>query len=353
MKQRIIGLDLVRAVAIFFVISVHFFLNSGYYDLSIYGYKMIIATAFRWIFFAAVPLFLLLTGFLQNKKKLTKSFYKGIIPVLSSYLVISIISILFRVFYLKEQRTPLLWIVSILDFTAVEYAWYVEMFIGLFLLIPFLNLIYNGLKTQKQKQGLLLTLFVITSLGSFLSVTFGTYKEYKVFPEYWQSLFPIMYYFIGAYICEFGVKLKKSSLAIILVITLFYQTYIEYYKSKGLEFASDKYNAYYALPTITISVVIFLLLYNIDFKNKAARFIITDISKASFDMYLASYIVDKVVYPKLIEGVINGIDRLPYFFIVVPIVFVCAYLISCIRRLVFFGIDKIVPKKQENLLTSA
>lgn len=353
MKQRIIGLDLIRCIAVLFVVSVHFFLNCDYYFVNIVGTKMIVATAFRWLFFVCVPLFLLLTGYLQNKKKLTKSFYKGIIPVLSSYLIISIISILFRVFYLHEEKSIVLWIVSILDFTADEYSWYIEMFIGIFLLIPFLNVVYNGLKTQKEKLILIGTILTLTTLASFLSVTFGSYSEYKLFPEFWQGLFPFAYYFMGAYISEFGVKLKKSSIAMLLVLVLVYQTWIEYYKSAGQPFLSDKYNAYNALPTVAISVLLFLLLYNVDIKNKAVCFVVSDISKASLDIYLASYIFDKIAYPILKEKVPVITDRFAYYFVVVPIVFVCAYILSCIRRLAFLGVKKIIPKQQEKVLTSA
>ena len=35
-------------------------------------------------------------------------------------------------------------IIYIFNFTACPNAWYLEMYIGLFLLIPFLNIIYNN-----------------------------------------------------------------------------------------------------------------------------------------------------------------------------------------------------------------
>ena len=352
MKQRIIGLDLVRSVAILFVLSVHFFLNSGYYYVNMSGTSMIFMTAFRWLFFTSVPLFLMLTGFLQNKKKLSKDFYRGIIPVLSSYLFISIATIFVRIFKFHEQKSIMLWIVSIFDFTAVEYAWYVEMFIGIFLLIPFLNLMYHGLDTKKKKLILVLTFLAITALPSFVSVTFGTYKEYKLLPEFWQYLSPFTYYFIGAYISEYGINISKKYIALILALILAYQTYIEYYKSAGLPFFADKYNAYNGFPTVVISVLLFLLLYNIDFKNKAARFVLSNISKASFDIYLASYVFDILAYQILIKKIADPADRFPYYFVVVPIVFVCAFLVSCIRRFVFYVVGKIFSKRQEEQVAS-
>ena len=33
-----------------------------------------------------------------------------------------------------------------------QYSWYVNMYIGLFILIPFLNTIWQNLKTEKQKK---------------------------------------------------------------------------------------------------------------------------------------------------------------------------------------------------------
>lgn len=67
--KRIFGLDLIRFLAIFSVISVHFFLNNGFYSFPVKGGRMFISINLRWLFFSGVPLFLLLTGYLNNKKR--------------------------------------------------------------------------------------------------------------------------------------------------------------------------------------------------------------------------------------------------------------------------------------------
>ena len=77
-KERNINLDLIRTVAVISVISVHFFLNSGFYSLPLLGKTMYISTVFRTLFMICVPLFLLLTGYLMNKKELSKKYYGGI-----------------------------------------------------------------------------------------------------------------------------------------------------------------------------------------------------------------------------------------------------------------------------------
>lgn len=84
--------------------------------------------------------------------------------VLLAYLVFSIITILFRKYYTGEEITWLQWGMKILDYSAIPYAWYIEMWIGLALLVPFLNYMYKAIPSKNQKLLLLGILFVMTSL---------------------------------------------------------------------------------------------------------------------------------------------------------------------------------------------
>ena len=86
-----------------------------------------------------VPLFLLLTGYLMKNKELSIKYYKGIGNTLFVYVLASIACVLFKNIYYPNEHHNLL--LSILNFTGANYAWYIEMYIGLFFIIPFLNLI--------------------------------------------------------------------------------------------------------------------------------------------------------------------------------------------------------------------
>ena len=102
-SQRICGLDLIRVVAIFFVISLHFFdWNTPYRSAIFSGMSLFIQGALNAIFLVAVPLFLMLTGYLNINKTPTKKYYRGMIRVLVAYLLLSIITIIFRTYYLGE-----------------------------------------------------------------------------------------------------------------------------------------------------------------------------------------------------------------------------------------------------------
>lgn len=139
----------------------------------------------------------------MSEKKLSLRYYKGIPHTLFIYLAASFCCM--AVVHFKE--TPYTWhtaIQDLIDFTGAPYAWYVEMYIGLFLLIPFLNLIYRNLEGKRQKQILILTLFVLTSLTSLINTS-----SYFV-PAYWLHTYPLLYYFIGCYLKEYPVQWKRK-----------------------------------------------------------------------------------------------------------------------------------------------
>lgn len=68
-KKRNINIDLIRCCAIFAVISVHFFRNNGFYTEPVIGWRMYLMVFMRTTFMICVPLFLLITGYLMNRKE--------------------------------------------------------------------------------------------------------------------------------------------------------------------------------------------------------------------------------------------------------------------------------------------
>lgn len=205
LSTRICGCDLIRVVAIFFVIAGHFFeLHTPFKRLPFNGASMFIQCMLLYIFYVGVPLFMMLTGYLNANKTPTKQYYRGMVRVLVAYLVFSVITILFRKYYLGEEYTWLHWGMKILNYTGIPYAWYIEMWIGLALLTPFLNYMYKAIPSKKQKILLLVTLFVMTSLPKFLNRS-----GLDVIPAYYeQALYPLMYYFLGNFIREYKPQVK-------------------------------------------------------------------------------------------------------------------------------------------------
>jgi len=217
-KERNYSLDLIRSFAVFSVISVHFFMNTGYYKIPLEGEKLLLMTIARSFFMVCVPLFAMLTGYLQNKKTVCRKYYTGIFRILVMYLLASLACLLFR-HAIGEDFTIYNIINEISGYTMAPYGWYVEMYLGLFLLTPFLNVLWNHLEDKKQKHYLILTMIILTTLPSICNILhFDEYNSpngaptyLKLLPFWWKGMWPATYYFLGCYTHEFHTKTKKNS----------------------------------------------------------------------------------------------------------------------------------------------
>ena len=200
------------------VLSVHFFLNNGFYDTPVEGERMYIMTAMRTLFMVCVPLFLLLTGYLSSSQeiKITKESllhrYAKLEPLLLTYFLSDmLVVVLARKLYFGEEVTVGSALLNALGYK--QYAWYINMYIGLALLIPFLNVLWKGLQTKQEQGALVLVLAVMTMLPSVLNF------EVQLVPNWWVNLYPVTYYYIGAYLKK-NVDIKKLSTARIAAVLL-------------------------------------------------------------------------------------------------------------------------------------
>ena len=222
-EKRNINLDLIRSVAVFNVVGVHFFLNSGFYGEQILEKKMLILCIDRSMFMTCVPLFLLLSGYLMTNKTLSVQYYKGIWKTLIIYLLASGVCITYRNIVCNENIDIYKAILLILAFQGDEYSWYIEMYISLFLMIPFLNVLYHGLRNQNHKKALLMTLIIVTVLPSVMNnfnlmdlhwwkMPSISMNYNKLMPSFFTSMYPLTYYFIGSYLREYGWYFEKRKI---------------------------------------------------------------------------------------------------------------------------------------------
>ena len=356
-SKRNSSLDITRIVALFSVVSVHFFLNTGFYKYTVTGKRMLVMTIMRTACMICVPLFLTLTGYLMSRKTLSKKYYGGIVKTLGMYLLASAACIVFRVFWAKAAFPgDLFW--GILNFKTAAYGGYIEMYIGLFLLIPFLNLMWNGLTSKKQKLALVATLIVLTSLPSMLNAynfsVAGWWKtpvisaEYRdIFPKWWTGIYPLTYYFVGAFLREFPLKLKGwQKLAFwggsILVFGLF-----NFYRSHGGIFVWAQYNDWKGLPNLIMTVFAFSFLSSINtgkYPNAVKR-VLMYVSDLCLGAYLVSYIFDRMYYSVLNSHVKETIYKLEWFPVIVPCIFLSALALSAVLNLIYPETYRHIRKK--------
>ncbi len=330
--QPLFGLDLVRSCAILFVISGHFFLHTHLNETPLMGASLFIQACAQFFFGMGVPLFLLLTGYLNGSKTVSASYYKKAIPVLGAYLFFSLIALLFRKYYLGEESSFYQWIDQILRFSAIPYGWYIEMWIGLFLLTPFLNILYRNIPTQKQKRGLLLTLYVMTAVPDL----FNRYG-YHVVPGFWADLWPLTFYFLGAYIHEYKPRCHRlgamAALVLICLINPVFTTLLSNHKTL-IHIAGDPGGVFGTV----IAVLFFLLFYRSTCRSGRVAGVMSRISRASLDMYLCCYLFDSLFYPFFKERYFESQAQFGiWFFILVPILFTCSFAAARMKQ-------KLLPK---------
>lgn len=352
MKKRVIGLDLIRVLATIFIICIHFYLNSGFYDIKFSGWKLGVAFIFRWLFFICVPLFIILTGYLKSNKEINKDHYKSIIPILTSYVFIAIITILFRINYMEHEFTILKSVISIFNFTANNYSWYLELYIGLFLLIPFLNILWKNLKSNKNKVLFLVSLASISTLSTLTSDIVIDGVSLDIFPNWWNNIYPLLYYFIGCYIKDFTdgkIKYKlpsKKQLFIMMSVLLLFEAVVSYYYFLNIrqDFSWNFFGGYNCILTVIIATLFFLIFYNFNINNKFIIKLLSIISNLSLDIYLFSWISDKFIYSYFKEHIAFGRDLIYYAPLCVLISFIIAFILSLLKKYIFILYNKIQIK---------
>lgn len=297
--NRILGLDIIRVIALFCVFITHAIAYRGVMNSNQRSFTWTIYMIIRFFAMTGVPLFLLLTGYLNSKKEISKKYYKGIIPLLISYIVISVAEIIAMSIYNKTPIDIKTSIIQILNFTANGYAWYFEMYIGLFLLIPFLNILYEHLQSKKEKYILVISLAFLTFIPQITKSFQVNDTWLDITPDYWQIIYPITYFYIGKMIKEFQPKIPLVKRILFFVIALAIPCTFCYLYTTETQYAWFIFNGFEALTNALTAVAIFLLFYDYNKKIPIIGNIITEISICSFEMYLFSSIWDKYLYSEL------------------------------------------------------
>lgn len=316
--ERDYGLDIIKTLAILFVVSVHFFLNTKFYRSDLTGLNLFIQTCLQQLFLACIPLFLISTGYLNNNTRINKNYFKKIIPILVIYIFYTIPAIIYRCSIDELDVNLKIWIVQFFDFKAHRYSWYINLYFGLFLIIPFLNKLYYSLEEKKEKRYLIAILTLLTMFKNFV-------------PDYWGGIYPLTYFFIGKYIKDYQPKIDKKKGILFLILLIILQASIEFILANGGRY-SHFYNDYASFFRMLQAILIVLLLYKTQVKKSILRNTYVNISTITLDIYLASFITDRLIYKPL---KVYNLPQETYLFLLIPLVlasFCFAYLCARIRK---------------------
>lgn len=337
MKERKIGLDIIKSLATFFVVMVHFYLSCGYYQFPIASNKMYIMTFVRWGGMIAVPLFIMATGYFKSKKVVSKAHYISILPIVITYIILCTFRMIVENKAYGQIHTVNSGIKSLLSY---QSAWYVGMYIGLMLLCPFLNKIWNSC-SEKEHKVLVISLAAITLMYPVTGY---------VFPSYFQFIYPVTYYFCGIYIKEYQPKISKVGLALLFIIATSVNTIITIVNSKGGPFAPGILaavdNGQNSITIAVAAVSLFLIFYDVDIDNGIIRKLLISISNCSLEIYLLQAAYNAIIYTYMNRRVNGPIEYFWYFFITVPLSFVLSWVTAAVYKALYNIVSKAISNRK-------
>lgn len=356
-NKRLNGIDAVRTAAILFVIVLHAISLSGILD-GARTWQWSLALYIRQLTVSCVPLFLMLSGYLQRKKTFSLSYYRGIIPLYLSYFVISALCMAAYaiVGYAggNMDLTLVTALYKILNFSANGYAWYFEMYLGLFMLIPFLNMIYGSIGTKRGKLILIGTLAFLTLLPDTIA-GFSPYYDgsgstvaLNIIPDFFKAMYPITFYYIGSCIAEFQPKLSRTKKRLaVLAAPLLPAVLIALYTHLRGGYAWYLFNGFQTVTVAITALAVFVALYDLEIRSTALQKGFSTVAICTFEMYLFSYLWDNLLYSVLGLG-----QKLPTLALV-PVVFVGAFLSAFLLRLVLQPISKALMRLSDRWIGDA
>lgn len=297
-KQRAFGPDVVRVLAFILLLWLHFFLRNGFYSQPVNTTAMTIAAAGRCVFMCCIPLFLMLTGYLKCGKVWKKGYYASLLPILISWVIVSLICLWYKISVAGQEKTVWEWLCEFFEFKLANYSWYLEMYIGLLLVSPFFNMAWNQMQTRQQHTAMVLVFVFMTFLpNSVNGISLDGEHFLNILPNYWTGLYFFTYYLIGCWIRTYQPKVSSVLCFLTgVAVALVFGVINRYTGGAEGDFYEGFNISYSHLGTVTIAVSLFLGTYRWECRRGWIRKTMAVLSGVTLEMYLISCVFDQKLY---------------------------------------------------------
>ena len=287
-KERKSNFELLRIVAILFIISFHYVYHSGYVFNSL-NINSLIIESFYFLGELGVNLFILITGYFQVKGKFSgKKLIKLIIEV-NFYNIIIVFAYHYlngSLFYLITSKKDMI----LLFFSVIfQKYWFISYYIVLYILSPFINKIIKNMSKVDFQKILLVSLLIFCVIPTIFGFKLN---NPEAFGQYNRFVWFIILYLLGAYIRLYSLKLfskKKNTILIAIVsfMTMVFGIIIIYtFKDIFVKIGTTEVAYFWhpnSIPMLLLSVAIFELFKNMELKyNK----VINKIASTTLAIYI-------------------------------------------------------------------
>ena len=335
-SQRIIAFDVMRIIAIFAVIWLHFSGQRFYtsFPSTEWEIRNVYDAMVRW----GVPVFVMISGalFLDSNKKLSikRLYTKNILRITCAFLFWSLIYFLYDILTTNRQVTLGGAISGVVK--GPSHLWFLIMLLGLYIMAPILKIIANNKLIEKYF--LLLALITVFVLPWFFKLVgfFNTNIYHLLFGFYEKMDIKIALGFTGYFILGHYLKNKafiSSTRTIVYILGLsswICVIVLTHLKSVHSNCADTFFYNNLSLFTLAETIAIFTFI-NHKFYNYKSKYspLIIKISNLTFGVYLSHFLILNILqYSFGIDSYTVGV------FVGVPILSILTFTISLVITLV-------------------
>ena len=349
--ERYAGVDIVKIIAMYSVLSLHFCLHAGYYSFPVRTRSGVLLSLFRIASYMCVPLFLTISGFLMHKAEFCAKHYIRAIPVAINSYIVGAIVVAFKILFLHEKWPTFVWLRSVYLFDQPSYGWYVNMYLSLLMFMPFINYAYRSMKSGKHKLAALIVLGIIGNAAYTINripiTVEGETTNIGWVPSAFVSLWPVTYYWCGLMIAEYRPKINRVVTALAALVLLMGEVAVNYYTVKpdqgggwytGFNFNNEDF------LNVIVAALIFLTFYDIKIKNRAVCKVLSAVAGLSMTVYLMSYIGDVLYVRYFIKGDNSPAIFTARYFKIIPLHFLLTVLVSFPVNFLARFLGKLVSK---------
>ena len=307
MIKRENGADLYRIMGLLFVNMLHACLYNGFYYAPQEGVAMWAANSVRWLTYGCNAMFMLLTGYLKTTSPWGRKYYKSLVAVLVGYVLTCVISYPMRYFYMGEKDGWKVWLERFVTFS--NYAWYVEMYIGLFLISPLVNMALDKVTDPKKQWFLAFALL-------FITVGHSAHKI-NLIPDYSGSFYPLALYTLGAVIRRTQPKVPAWLGLGVAALTAMGLGYVSL-KTATNGFSSGYSQGYGGFWVVLMVAALFLGVYRLRVGDQTGK-VLAFMSGGVFEGYILSRLLDVWIYGRVPQWHTPEKYPLIFLFVTIPV----------------------------------
>lgn len=346
-KKRYFAVDIAVFLGALLMIGLHFFEKSGFEQQPLTGLVSLLPLALRWLCMAGVPLIVMANGAAFSRDTFSFSQYKGF----GKLLYITVVCFVTVWFYSggHPDSFPESSIKPFYYFDGCDFA---LMYAVLLLLSPFLNCAYQALPNMKSKTVLVAALTFLATMPNML-IFGGKF----LLPVELTQLWPVTYYFIGAYVWENRKKLDAASGAVLLLTVCFSQAILSYADSLSSDmynFDSKRLNQYSSANVAATAAVIFMIICNFRTKSKLFRGSAKAVAKITLPVLLISWIFEDNILRLLMGDKQYGdIEVMKYFVPFLLLASAASYIAAAIITAPFTAVSALFTGKKNRISDNA